>query len=723
MSDVTASVQPVSDAVPIPEVDSKSTKPPEPPQTSSSAQDNSREENTEAPEEEEDATGGAVSNVEEAGTKREEAGNGVKIREEHKENEAVDRIRQSSTASNAPAKLSSQERQNVQSQKDRDYLFGLSQRVLKPENQPKPSASSSDESSRLKSHRMSSSLSVDATTDPALQLSHLEQLLGTTKEILRVLVEQRNTKAFDVERDAAMNEATTAGRRALKKFLQINQPWDLVGRDNDWDWGMPQSRLEELVTEAERHSNALGHLCEDIFRNSSAISLLSVEQATWLIKRLVVLNATSSGSYVLDRDSVGKTTESMRSWFLAFFESFNRINSGLNLETVNQLPRVILALVRCTGLLTPQMGHVMLQCRKDGIFSELNSLAGLKEDDCQKYFRLIAKADCCLNFTSKAFANASEHVAKALTIAELLSINIYKLSSLWVLTDSSLVNPLDAIIRKVQTLESNEVDPNSDTVKLLGGLIKAVDFETEDLNVERLTTIGGLTVEWTMFFDQHLVLNKQDKTLRVGWFAAPPPFSPNEEQRKKDTVLKDWYVESLQSSTLLPDQNGGVSVSVALNRELYRTWTLLFRSSEKKVQEDLRKSYKELKAPSWFGKSSNKSTTTVLAPESASKSWTGDFHFDTETAHRHSIAVLDARKLDYSSFSIYEQRLRALRTYMDSVKPRGLLQLWRDNRDSLSYYTFWGVIIFGGLSFLVAFFSLTVSVSQTVASFKALHTS
>jgi hypothetical protein len=57
---------------------------------------------------------------------------------------------------------------------------------------------------------------------------------------------------------------------------------------------------------------------------------------------------------------------------------------------------------------------------------------------------------------------------------------------------------------------------------------------------------------------------------------------------------------------------------------------------------------------------------------------------------------------------------------MDSKQPQTLRQLWKDNRDALTYYTFWGVIIFGGLSVLPAFFSLTIGIAQTVAAFKTL---
>ena len=84
-------------------------------------------------------------------------------------------------------------------------------------------------------------------------------------------------------------------------------------------------------------------------------------------------------------------------------------------------------------------------------------------------------------------------------------------------------------------------------------------------------------------------------------------------------------------------------------------------------------------------------------------------------------STLRGESLMYSSFPIYEMRLRELRAYMDSIKPHGLHQLLRDNRDSITYYTFWGVIVFGTLSVVIAFFALGVSVAQTVASFRALQ--
>jgi hypothetical protein len=74
----------------------------------------------------------------------------------------------------------------------------------------------------------------------------------------------------------------------------------------------------------------------------------------------------------------------------------------------------------------------------------------------------------------------------------------------------------------------------------------------------------------------------------------------------------------------------------------------------------------------------------------------------------------------YSEFITFGNRIRQLVHYIDTQKPQGFGQLWRDERDTLSYYTFWGVIILGGLSVFLALFSLAVSIAQMVASFRAL---
>jgi hypothetical protein len=83
--------------------------------------------------------------------------------------------------------------------------------------------------------------------------------------------------------------------------------------------------------------------------------------------------------------------------------------------------------------------------------------------------------------------------------------------------------------------------------------------------------------------------------------------------------------------------------------------------------------------------------------------------------------VVGKSQFRYIDFPIFEDRLRQLRYYMDTQKPRTFRQIWKDKRDTLNYFTFWAVMIFGGLGVLLAFLSLAVSIALTVASFKALN--
>jgi hypothetical protein len=44
--------------------------------------------------------------------------------------------------------------------------------------------------------------------------------------------------------------------------------------------------------------------------------------------------------------------------------------------------------------------------------------------------------------------------------------------------------------------------------------------------------------------------------------------------------------------------------------------------------------------------------------------------------------------------------------------------LWRDRRNPLQWYTFWAVLVVGGVSILLSFLQLVVSVAQLVVAIK-----
>ena len=166
--------------------------------------------------------------------------------------------------------------------------------------------------------------------------------------------------------------------------------------------------------------------------------------------------------------------------------------------------------------------------------------------------------------------------------------------------------------------------------------------------------------------------------------------------------------------------------------EIFTTWSLIFTSS--RTEKQARRTYQTLGAPIWLsllGQTKVGSWRIAnecdIGPESCPSMYyfldsTGSDHFCPEIRTHLDLRwsgddKLPHERLSYSKFPIYEDRLRELRAYMDSQQPKGLFALWQDKRNSNAYYTFWGVLIFGSLSVVLAFCSLAVTTAQTWATF------
>ena len=70
-------------------------------------------------------------------------------------------------------------------------------------------------------------------------------------------------------------------------------------------------------------------------------------------------------------------------------------------------------------------------------------------------------------------------------------------------------------------------------------------------------------------------------------------------------------------------------------------------------------------------------------------------------------------------FPVFGERLLELRSLL---KPKGLRGLWRDTRDSLQWYTFWALVIIGGVGLLLGLIQAALAIVQAYASVKALKT-
>lgn len=75
----------------------------------------------------------------------------------------------------------------------------------------------------------------------------------------------------------------------------------------------------------------------------------------------------------------------------------------------------------------------------------------------------------------------------------------------------------------------------------------------------------------------------------------------------------------------------------------------------------------------------------------------------------------------FNKYTIWGNRLRQLKVHMDDQKPGGIRALWEDRRDSSQWFTFWAVVIIGGIGLLVSFLGLMMAVVQVVGTFQALE--
>ncbi len=114
------------------------------------------------------------------------------------------------------------------------------------------------------------------------------------------------------------------------------------------------------------------------------------------------------------------------------------------------------------------------------------------------------------------------------------------------------------------------------------------------------------------------------------------------------------------------------------------------------------------------GKARSKSAP-ITAAITASPPYFEDMRFQMCATFR--IEFRDQEGFD--RFPYFGDRLRQLKTYMDMQKPRTFRQMWKDSRDSTSWWTFWAVLFFGGASVFLALASLSVSIAQTVGTFQA----
>jgi hypothetical protein len=209
-----------------------------------------------------------------------------------------------------------------------------------------------------------------------------------------------------------------------------------------------------------------------------------------------------------------------------------------------------------------------------------------------------------------------------------------------------------------------------------------------DLNIQSLRNIGGLKIVWTTCDRDHLFLDQESGVLRVAWFSR--------------VLIPEFY-------KYMP---------ILGRNDVYRTWEMLL--GHRTQQHDFNDLEKIAMPPELRAFNKLCRRRRVFGRQVTSGELRHDPRQVPDIYDKYESHPNLPRSVPYSYFGAYESRVRTLRHYMDTRKPTGLKNLWHDRRDTLTYYTFWAVIIFGGLSVLLAALGLAVGVLQAYAAFKAI---
>ncbi|KAL8887438.1 MAG: hypothetical protein Q9192_006327 [Flavoplaca navasiana] len=263
------------------------------------------------------------------------------------------------------------------------------------------------------------------------------------------------------------------------------------------------------------------------------------------------------------------------------------------------------------------------------------------------------------------------------------------------------------------TVSETEKDMRVDTPQIETDPGKGPFYKVSDFGLQHLQEIGKVDIEWTSSWDEHLELKmKGPRTiLRLYWFSP--------------TLARFFQITGL---------SGGLVDDSYLDRgeEVARTLDLVLNPAG--LSRSPAEGYRKLKAPEWLGLFAGLSYGTgsgsIQAQESIpriSRFWPGELGSlkicceIEEHMLSPNRASPDVERITYSEFPHYYQRLRDLRNYMDSRKPRGILALWRDRRDSNTYYTFWLVVIFGCSGVLLGVATLAIAIIQAWGQLQSLH--
>lgn len=227
------------------------------------------------------------------------------------------------------------------------------------------------------------------------------------------------------------------------------------------------------------------------------------------------------------------------------------------------------------------------------------------------------------------------------------------------------------------------------------------------LNAAALFSLGQFNFKWVDTIAPHLELDKATNTIFL--FQYPSFCLANmggAEKETFDSVLhRCGFIKPLSYSVLL---------TMKYSLSAHTTTSGLWACPEEVTQllREVMLSYRLL-----FGQ--NKQSRKLFGQQSMRRQ-TGSDGFLHQLCAKSRMAtegmVRDKESYRLTcDFPILRQRIAILQHQLSHVKPRGWRAIWSDRRNSVQWYTFWAVIMFGGIG---TFLAAAQTVLQGIETFR-----
>lgn len=237
-------------------------------------------------------------------------------------------------------------------------------------------------------------------------------------------------------------------------------------------------------------------------------------------------------------------------------------------------------------------------------------------------------------------------------------------------------------------------DPNTQRI-----FHNQTEVHARSFNAFTLTAVAGIRIKWVDALACHLEFNSTTKELSLFRFPS--------------------FCQSMLLKSSDEDGRGrGAIYACATTSSLRCHWALQFEINQLLVECIL--SYRLLfgqkrKARTLFRSSLNPFTKKAVSKDNIRDPLLPAL-CGTKDPCQDILSGIVEKEIYYlpRDFPILRYRISILQRHLSSSPPRTWIQLWRDNRDSASWLTFWAVIAFGIFGSVMAFLQVVLQLVELI---------